>query len=163
MGSVNFISLHDEIRTKDAAIKYLQDSDIIKKENLCVKCKIVTSTISSSDRDNYVYFKCKTCSSMVSIRKDTFLYNKVISPISPLHSIHIFSCFFNIVYYFVLQHIALKTFLLVLYLFTATPQLRIPQIIHEVSISTRSLSSHPHSSLAHTHSPIHPSISARRT
>lgn len=104
--SVNFISLHDKIRTKDDAIKYLQENNIIKKEKLCIKCNVICP-ISSSDTDNYVFFKCKTCRSKESIRKDTFLYNK---------------------------NIALKTFLLVLYLFTATPQLRIPQIIHEANL-----------------------------
>ena len=73
----NFISLHDKIRKKDQALKFAQDHGLIKSSATCNKCNAKFSVQHRRAESNYVYFTCTACHTKESIRKDTFLYNKV--------------------------------------------------------------------------------------
>ena len=80
----NFISLHDKIRRKEQALKFAQDYGLIKSDANCSKCQRKFSVQHTRAESNYVFFTCTSCHTKESIRKDTFLYNKV----------DIFLCFF---------------------------------------------------------------------
>ena len=72
----NLINLQDQIRDEKSALKFLQDRDVIKSSSLCATCNAVCSTQTCST-SNYVHFYCTKCRIKESVRKDTFLYNKV--------------------------------------------------------------------------------------
>ena len=72
----NLINLHDQIRDENSALKFLQDRDVIKSSSLCANCNAVCSTQTCST-SNYVHFYCTKCRIKESVRKNTFLYNKV--------------------------------------------------------------------------------------
>jgi len=102
----NFVSLHDQIRAPEDALRMLQEKEVVKTETVCEKCG--AKLTNTSTRNGYVYFRCRPCGLDESIRKGTFLYAK---------------------------HIAMKTFLLILYIFGHMPQLTIPQVIHEANLT----------------------------
>ena len=74
----NFISLHDKIRRKEEALKFAQEYGLIKSSATCSKCKKNFSVQHTRAQSNYVFFICTSCHTKESIRKDTFLYNKVL-------------------------------------------------------------------------------------
>ena len=74
--SENLLSLSDKVRTSEDAVKYLQDKGILKTKTECSKCKEELKKITKK-ANNYYFFRCNKCESTESIRKDTFLYNKV--------------------------------------------------------------------------------------
>ena len=73
----NLIPLHDRVRSKAKALKFLQDKGIIKSSNCCSKCNVKCTTNNLRNDSNYVYFRCPKCGVQESVRKDTFLYCKV--------------------------------------------------------------------------------------
>ena len=73
----NFISLHDKIRRKEQALQFAQDHGLIKSSASCNKCHLKFSVQHTRAESNYVFFTCTSCHTKESIRKDTFLYNKV--------------------------------------------------------------------------------------
>ena len=73
---MNLISLHSLIRDEDSAKEYLKSKDILKRESMCPKCsEPMTKEIK---RRNFSFFRCSKCQVEESIRKRTFLFNKVI-------------------------------------------------------------------------------------
>ena len=73
----NFLSLHDKIRTKNDALKFAQDRCLIKTTAKCKTCAQNFTVQHTQAQTNYVFFTCTQCHTKESIRKDTFLYNKV--------------------------------------------------------------------------------------
>ena len=73
----NFISLHDKIRKKEQALAFAQKYELIKTSAVCKKCNVKYSVQYKRSETNYVFFTCSSCNVKESIRKDTFLYNKV--------------------------------------------------------------------------------------
>ena len=73
----NLISLHDEIRSMKDAIKFAQERNILKKSTKCKTCARTCKIQYNDAKDNYKCFRCHKCNTKESIRKDTFLYNKV--------------------------------------------------------------------------------------
>ena len=128
MKRLNFISLHDRIRHRDQAIKFAQDHGLIKSAATCDKCHCKFPVQNTRAESNYVFFECYHCKKKESIRKDTFLYNKVI-----------LFCKFDqqmiLLLLCLLQNIAIKSFLLLALLFCQMDTLTLPQIIYQVSIN----------------------------
>ena len=71
----NFLSLHSQVRDEDSAKKFLQDRGILRKKYSCKKCGEVMSK--EIKRRNFVFFRCPNCHVEESIRKRSFLFNKV--------------------------------------------------------------------------------------
>ena len=82
----NFISLHDKIRKKEQALAFAQKYELIKSSAVCKKCNVKYSVQYKRQETNYVFFTCSTCNVKESIRKDTFLYNKVFAN----YNIHVY-------------------------------------------------------------------------
>ena len=71
----NLISLFSLLRTEDSAKEFLQQKGILKTETVCPKCKC--PCVTEVKRKNFRFFKCSKCNVEESIRKGSFLYNKV--------------------------------------------------------------------------------------
>ena len=71
----NFLSLHSQVRDEDSARKFLQDRGILRKKYSCKKCGEVMSK--EIKRRNFVFFRCSNCHVEESLRKRSFLFNKV--------------------------------------------------------------------------------------
>ena len=118
--SENFVSLNEKVRTPEDSVKYLQEKGIVKTETVCTKCEKVVSEMRK--KNNFYFFRCISCDTVESIRSGTFLYGKVC-----------YSLFFLIMYMiFSFQHISMKSFVLLVYMFICMPQISIAQVIHEV-------------------------------
>ena len=73
----NFISLHDRIRRRSDALQFAQEKDIIKSTSKCKTCASSLKVQYSQANTSYVFFYCPQCKTKESVKKDTFLYNKV--------------------------------------------------------------------------------------
>ena len=87
MRRFNFLSLHDRIRRRDEALNFAQEHNIIKSDTKCKTCANSLKVQYSQANTSYVFFYCQQCKTKESVKKDTFLYNKVI-----VH--HICKCLF---------------------------------------------------------------------
>ena len=73
---LNFMALGFHLRgNEESAKKFLQEKGILKTETHCQKCGnlCVTEIV----RKNFRFFRCTKCNTEESIRKGSFLYNKV--------------------------------------------------------------------------------------
>ena len=123
----NFLSLHDKIRTRNDALKFAQERNLIKSSAKCKSCSQLFTVQHTQAQTNYVFFTCTQCHTKESIRKDTFLYNKVCWNFrtfmyEPYHLVCIS----------ISQNISIKSFLLLALIFTQMPNMTIPQITHQV-------------------------------
>ena len=72
---VNLVSLHDLIRTDKDTIRFMQQNELVNKTSYCTKCK--EQNCRTVRKGSFFFFKCSVCRTEVTVRKDTFLYNKV--------------------------------------------------------------------------------------
>ena len=81
----NFLSLHDKIRSRNDALKFAQEHELIKSSAQCKTCSRQFTVQHTQAKTNYVFFTCTQCHTKESIRRDTFLYNKVIWYLCIMH------------------------------------------------------------------------------
>ena len=92
MSKFNIIRLHDQIRTPELQVEFLQKHGILNKSHTCVKCKTVNISVKRRAGTKYHYFECPNCHKQTSIRRNTLLYNKGISLRSFLMLAYFFIC-----------------------------------------------------------------------
>ena len=107
MSPLNLIKLHDQIKTPEMQVDFLQKHGILHKSSKCDKCDLVTDKVHRRAGSKYHFFRCPKCLQQSSIRKNTILYNKSIS---------------------------LRSFLMLAYFFISL-NLTHDQLIHETNLS----------------------------
>ena len=71
----NLISLFLRIKSIEDTILFMQEKDLLKSSFCCREGDILTGDTVKSGA--YFYFRCPSCHKKESVRKGTFLYEKV--------------------------------------------------------------------------------------
>ena len=77
--SLNLVKLHDQIRTSEQQVDFMQKYGILNTSHTCSVCDLVTTTVKRRPGTEYFYFECPKCHKQSSIRQNTDMYNKGIS------------------------------------------------------------------------------------
>ena len=71
----NLVSLFSRIKNIEETILFMQEKDMVKSSFCCSECDILTDD--TVKNGSYFYFRCPSCHKKESVRKGTFLYEKV--------------------------------------------------------------------------------------